>query len=222
MRAIGRSDGRYTLAGILARGSLDSTLLAAQLGVPYFTRAGDVQGNIDLACAAMGPRGDDVVLALLQRGIAVLCEHPVQAELVERAWSTGTPFDVNGHFARLDDPRAFIAAAQKRARPERVHAAIDPRLLYASLDIMRHAFGTLALPITWETNERQCRIVAAYEHETLELPHIDLDQDKRDAATLEAMDTVGQTPKEHLLDVSRATEEVARRWFSGARAEAGR
>jgi pyochelin biosynthesis protein PchG len=154
LEAIERNPRRYELAGILARGSLRSTLLAARYGVPLYQTVGTVPDGIDVAFAAMGVAGDEAVLQLLRRGVDVLCEHPVFPQFLEKALraaaKSGAKFDVNAHWSLLPAPRAFIARCRKqREQPAFIEAFLSPRLLYAFLDIVRHAFGSLeAAPMT--------------------------------------------------------------------------
>jgi thiazolinyl imide reductase len=154
LEAIERERERYALAGIVARGSLRSTLLAAQYGVPLYLDAADVPDGIDASVAAMGsPDGDEVVLQLLRRGIPVLCEHPVRPAFVTAARAaaaaSGAVFHVNAHFSSLEAPRAFIRsclAAREREQPLFLDAALTPRLLYAFADVIGRAIGPL-LPV---------------------------------------------------------------------------
>lgn len=150
LTAVARDPERYELAGILARGSLRSILLAAQYGVPLYRDVAEVPDAIDVAYAAMGPDGDGAVLELLRRGVDVLCEHPVSEAFVRKAlaatWKSGAAFDVNAHFALLDAPRAFIRRCARQRQREGlafIDAMLTPRLLYALLDILRHAAGPL-------------------------------------------------------------------------------
>jgi len=154
LEAIEREPDRFALAGIVARGSLRSTLLAAQYGVPLYLDAADMPSGIDAAVAAMGsPDGDAVVLQLLRRGIPVLCEHPVRPAFVTAACAaaeaSGTVFHVNAHFPSLAAPRAFIEgclAARESESRLFLEAALTPRLLYALADVIRRAAGPL-LPV---------------------------------------------------------------------------
>ena len=75
----------YRFAGILARGSTRSQCVAREYGVPLYRCLADLTPGIDLACAAMGASGSDVVLGLLARGIHVLCEHPLKSSRLQSA-----------------------------------------------------------------------------------------------------------------------------------------
>jgi thiazolinyl imide reductase len=139
----------YEMAGVLARGSLRSRELAAQLEVPLYRDAGELPDGVDIACAALGTSGCAQVLALVERGIAVLCEHPQPPHFLEAALATAArrhvPFHINGHFPYLKAPAAFIQASRERcrtARPRFVDAILSDRALYATLDILRRAIGS--------------------------------------------------------------------------------
>lgn len=73
---------QFELVGLLAKGSERSRQCAARFGVPLYTDAAQLPGGIDLACVVlrsgvMGGGGSELALALLERGISVLQEHPV-------------------------------------------------------------------------------------------------------------------------------------------------
>lgn len=178
LEAIERAEGRYELAGILAKGSLRSALLAAKYRVPLYLSVNDVPDGIDVAFAAMGTSGDDAVLKLLRRGVDVLCEHPVHPKFLQQALraaaGSGAKFDVNAHYDLLPAPRAFIKRCNRqREQPVFVEALLSPRLIYALLDIVRHALGSLdAAPMSVQferflpdgspDNIVDCRIAVGY------------------------------------------------------------
>lgn len=178
LEAIERAPRKYELAGILAKGSLRSMLLAAKYRVPLYMSVDDVPDDIDVAFAAMGIDGNDAVLELLRRGVDVLCEHPVYPKFLQQALRTaaksGANFDVNAHYSLLPAPRAFIKRCNRhREKPVFVDALLSPRLIYAFLDIVRHALGSLdAAPMTVQferllpdgspDNIVDCRIAAGF------------------------------------------------------------
>ncbi len=132
------------LAGILGSGSLRSRELARKCGVPFHQSVYGLKGNVDIACAAMGRSGADVVLRLLEQGIHVLCEHPQTPDFIDSALnvaaSNGACFHVNGHFASLKAASAFIersALLRQSADPLFVDAMTTDRSLYGALDILR-------------------------------------------------------------------------------------
>jgi thiazolinyl imide reductase len=140
----------FELAGILARGSTRSRKVAEESGVPLHQRVESLEGNIDIACAAMGTSGEEAVLCLLEKGIHVLCEHPHKPDFIDRATRTaahyGTCFHVNGHFAGLKAASAFIQHANLARRlgaPLFLDAMVTDRSLYGALDILRRVTNTL-------------------------------------------------------------------------------
>ena len=148
--ALAREPRKFQLIGILAQGSLRSQQLAALNGVPLYLSTGELPDNIDLACAAMSSTAWPLVLELVQRGIHVLCEHPYPAAPMKRAMNLAekrdAQFHVNGHFANLPSPQAFIRDCQRSievARPEFIEVMATERSLYGALDILMTAIGSL-------------------------------------------------------------------------------
>lgn len=144
--AMGLRPDRFRLAGLLARGSDRSRKLSDRHGVPLYLAPEQLPAAIDVACAAMGTSAHGTVLALLRRGIHVLCEHPVGGacarEALAAAAANGVSFHVNGHFADLPAPRAFITRARSLANEceslfVRILAA--DRSLWGNLDIAGRA-----------------------------------------------------------------------------------
>ncbi len=137
------------LAGILGAGSLRSRELARKCGVPFHQSVDGLKGNVDVACAVMGSSGTGAVLALLELGIHVLCEHPQTPDFIDRALgvaaSTGACFHVNGHFASLKAASAFIERCtllRQSADPLFIDAMTTDRSLYGALDILRRVTKT--------------------------------------------------------------------------------
>ena len=146
--ALRREPGNYQLVGILAHGGARSQRLAASNGVPLYCSTDELPGNIDLACAAMSSTAWPVVLQLIRRGTHVLCEHPYPAASFKKALALAqkhnVQFHVNGHFASLPAPQAFIRdcrQASQLAAPEFVELMATERSLYGALDIMVAAVG---------------------------------------------------------------------------------
>jgi thiazolinyl imide reductase len=146
--ALARNPNKYQLAGILAQGSFRSHEVAALNDAPLYHSTDELPGNIDLACAAMSSEAWPVVLELIRRGIHVLCEHPYPPRLLKRAIDLarkqGVQFHVNGHFASLPAPSAFIRACRrgKRGAPEFIEIMTTERALYSTLDILISALGS--------------------------------------------------------------------------------
>jgi thiazolinyl imide reductase len=150
IEAINLGGASYRLAGILARGSARSKQVAHQYGVPLYLCIEGLTRDIELACAAMGGSGGDVVAGLLARGIHVLSEHPQKSSQLQSALSAAASrhlcFHVNGHFADLG-PGAFISHCSREsgiARPSFFHVTATDRSLYAALDILRRVVPSFA------------------------------------------------------------------------------
>jgi len=134
----------YRLVGILARGSARSQHLALEYGVPLYRGVENLPAGIDMACAAMGASGCDVIRDLLARGIHVLCEHPQKPEFLNSALHTAAShnlcFHVNGHFSDLPAAQAFVGYCLRESAarvPSFVDVTATDRSLYATLDILR-------------------------------------------------------------------------------------
>jgi thiazolinyl imide reductase len=148
--ALIREPRQFQLAGILAQGSLRSQQLAALNDVPLYRSTGELPGNVDLACTAMSSAAWPLVLQLIRRGIHVLCEHPYPSSFLIKAMNLakkhGVQFHLNGHFANLPAPKAFIRECQramKLTRPEFIEVMATERSLYGALDIFVAAIGSV-------------------------------------------------------------------------------
>jgi len=159
LEAVKLGGASYRLAGILARGSANSRELAREYGVPLYICIEDLALDIELACAAMGTSGFDVVLGLLGRGIHVLCEHPwkpgrLQVAL-DIAGSRSLCFHINGHFADLEAAAVFISHCRRESAsvPLFIHVMATDRSLYAALDILRRVLRSFA-PFQFQVTSR--------------------------------------------------------------------
>jgi len=80
----------------------------------------------------------------------VLSEHPQRSAFLKRAFrivrSTGAPLHVNAHFSSLPGPQSFIHSCERilrRDRPAFISIMVADRALFAALDIVRRALGSL-------------------------------------------------------------------------------
>ncbi len=153
IRALAASQDRVRLAGILSNGSARSIAYAEQAQVPHHTSLDEIaDGSIDIACVAVpGAAGHQLVLALLAKGIHVLCEHPVGPEQMMQALAAAQGhervFQVNAHFGDLLAPQAFyqgLAVARQMGPVLHYDLALNLRTLYSGLDLLGRAIGTLA------------------------------------------------------------------------------
>ncbi|MFZ6720543.1 Gfo/Idh/MocA family oxidoreductase [Undibacterium sp. Ji49W] len=153
IRALAASQDSVRLAGILSTGSARSLAYARQTQVPHYTDMASIpDGSIDMACVAVpGETGNQLSLALLAKGIHVICEHPIGPEQMRKALAVaqehGRLFQVNAHFADLLAPQAFyqgLAVAQHMGPPLHFDLAANLRTLYSGLDLVGRALGSLA------------------------------------------------------------------------------
>ncbi len=145
------SADRFLPVALLARGSDRSRRLAKRYRLALCRAVEELPREIDLACAALPAAADDVVLALLDRGLHVLCEHPRRAGFLSAAYRaaarSGGRFQINAHFADLPAPGAFVRRCRQLAaefEPRFVEVTAQERGLYAALDIQRRALAELA------------------------------------------------------------------------------
>jgi len=163
--ALAREPRKYQLAGILAQGSDRSQQVAALNGVPLYSSTEELPDNIGLACAAMSSAAWPTVLQLIRRGIHVLCEHPYPAGKLKKALALAqehrSQFHVNGHFANLPAPKAFIQDCRRTsslASPEFVEVMATERSLYGALDILASAVGRMP-PLRVRVLSRRAKFV---------------------------------------------------------------
>jgi len=155
LAAVASAPASFELAGVLARGSDYSHDVARQYGVPLYTRAEDVPGDIDIACvvvrsAATGGDGAELARALLERGVHVLHEHPVHAREItaclQAAKRGGAAYAVNTLYPNVCPIRRFLAAAAHLRQHQRalfVDAACNSQVAYPLLDVIGRAVGGL-------------------------------------------------------------------------------
>jgi thiazolinyl imide reductase len=148
--ALRLSPSRFKIAGLLARGSAGSISLAREHHVPLFRNVEEIPPGVELACASLGMDAAAVVLALLRRGIHVLCEHPQGSSFIKKALRAasraGVCFHLNAHFSDLPPAREFVRQARLRGAkeaPRFVHAMATDRSLYSLGDVLRRALGDL-------------------------------------------------------------------------------
>jgi len=150
IRAIRSMPDRCELVAILARGSDRSKRIAAEAAVPLLADPGEIPLDVDAACVAIPSSDERLILALLERGIHVLSDHPTNVRVLEEALPFAAERElslhVNGHFSRLDAPQSFARACahmRESVEPLFVDVFTTDRLLYATLDTLRHALSTL-------------------------------------------------------------------------------
>lgn len=152
IRALASGHGNAQLGGILSTGSARSIAYAQQAQVPHFTSLDLIAaGNFDIACVAVpGEAGIQLAMALLAKGIHVLCEHPIGAEQAAKALAIAQMhrcvFQINAHFADLPAPQAFyrsLAVAAQMGPALHFDLAVNLRTLYSGLDLIGRALGSL-------------------------------------------------------------------------------
>jgi thiazolinyl imide reductase len=139
------------LAGILSRGSARSRQLARSLAVPHYASLDGVPpGAVDAAVVAIGGGGAELAHALLDRGIPVLAEHPIEPAdlepLLQKAAALRRAFHLNSHFGDLETVAPFVhhcAELRRRTPLFFLSAHFNPRTAYSLLDILGRCLGPL-------------------------------------------------------------------------------
>lgn len=152
IRAIAKGRGSDQLVGILSRGSQRSVELARKCSVPHYTSSDALPDGIDIACVAVPDQaGVDLTIKLLQRGIHVIAEHPIEPhhleEVLNEAAKQGVCFHLNSHYGDIDTVATFLTRctiARSQQSPLYISALLNPRTLYSCLDIAAQALGGLS------------------------------------------------------------------------------
>lgn len=142
--ALKRTPEDLRLAGILARGSHRSEDLARTQGCPLFREPCEVPPDVDLACVAVGSEhAPALVRKLLNRGLHVVCEHPVASEdlrlMLDAADGASRRLHVNEHFPQLIWSQVFATNFSEhtaREAPALVDVVASDRALYAAAAIV--------------------------------------------------------------------------------------
>src|SRR5690606_5063841 len=153
--ALARMPDRFELTGILARGSGFARDYAERAGVPLYTDVRRLPADTDAACVVVGSAvsggpGGELALALLERGVHVIQEHPVHPDELAAALRTargaGAVYHLNPFYRHTEPIRRFLAAA--RSLRERgpllfADAASALQVLHPLLDVLALALGGL-------------------------------------------------------------------------------
>lgn len=151
-RALADRPRSFEPVGLLSRGSRHSLRLAQQLGVPHYDSVAALPpGGMDAACVAVGgAAGIGLAQQLLERGIPVLAEHPIEPgpleSLITEAERRGVAFHLNSHFGDLESVEPFVEAVRETSRrtPVRfLYALLHLRTLYSGFDVLARALGSL-------------------------------------------------------------------------------
>ncbi|MEO0034378.1 MAG: hypothetical protein RLZZ501_401 [Pseudomonadota bacterium] len=146
----------FEVVGVIARGSPASRAVARAQGVPLYPDPASLPpSGIDAACVVVragvvGGAGTELARALLERGIAVLQEHPVHhdelAACLQAARRGGAAYRLNSFYPDVAPVARFIATARRllAARaPVYLDATCSVHVLFPLLDILGRALGRL-------------------------------------------------------------------------------
>lgn len=151
LRALKLANDGINLAGILSTGSERSKSYAQNLSIPHYSNVSELADNaIDIACVAVqGQAAIDIALALLDKKIHVICEHPLDVQqmglCLTKAAEKGCVFHVNGHFAEASACQSFIkahATAAQQSPCMHYEMSVNLRTLYSALDILGRTLGS--------------------------------------------------------------------------------
>lgn len=141
------------LAGLFARGSKDSIRLSQQYGAELFTNVDEINEPFDLSCIALPQEiGIKTAVALMQKHIPVLMEHPISLEnlqlLLATAAKHSTRCHINSHFAYLAPITQFITSCKKLnglSTALNINVSCNSRTLFSVIDILMRSFGTFSV-----------------------------------------------------------------------------
>lgn len=145
------ADPGTELVGLLGRGSARTRELAGRLGVPAAQRIEDLP-PAEAACVVVGTglaggAGSTLARELIERGIAVLQEHPVPdselAETLSLARRRGVAYRVSSLHPGLPAPSRFATAARALGRPVFADAVCAVPMSYVLLDVLAGALRGL-------------------------------------------------------------------------------
>lgn len=147
------SDPQLQVCALLAQGSRRSVRVAEQNGIPLLKQAGEldqvIQGGIDAACVAVGGEdGIEIAIALLEKQVPVLLEHPHGVESLQRlfhaqAQHSGAHCHINSHFSYLPPAQQFIRACHTlmaHTQPLHINVYCNTRTLFSTLDLLWQSF----------------------------------------------------------------------------------
>lgn len=156
LRGLALLPDAFELVGILARGSAHSVEIARAHGVPLYTDVAQLPtSGIDVACVVVrsgvvGGIGADLALALLEKGIHVLQEHPVHhdelTECLRMARRVGCLYRLNSFYPDVAPVARFIQLARQVLTVRNavyLDAACSIHVLYPLVDILGQAMGGL-------------------------------------------------------------------------------
>ena len=139
--------GNLEIRAILGRGSQRSNDLATEAHVQLVTDVTDLPDDVEVACVAttafkQGP----LILSLLDRGIHVLAEHPVSADLIKAARSGRYRAELHVNSLFSDTPMAhryYKIADEKQRTNSLLFAAgyCSGRTVFSWLDLVTRAIG---------------------------------------------------------------------------------
>ena len=140
--------GHLQLVGVLGQGSGRSQALARHLQVPSFTTLEQVPADTRLACvavggAARGEQGPALALALMQRGLDVLIEHPLLPAELEQLLRSAASLQrrclLNSFYPQLPWVARFIELGQQLHRQQgirHIEASCAVQVSFATLDVL--------------------------------------------------------------------------------------
>lgn len=156
LRGLALLPDAFELVGILGRGSAHSAQVAQAHGVPLYTDVAQLPpGGVDVACvvvrsAVVGGEGAALALALLEKGIHVLQEHPVHhdelAACLQTARRLGCMYRLNSFYPDVEPVARFIHLARQVLAVREaayVDAACSVHVLYPLVDILGQVLGGL-------------------------------------------------------------------------------
>lgn len=139
----------FEVCALMAKGSDRSIKLSEQWATSLYTHVEQLDEPVDLACVAIGGDiGTGIAIALLEKGVPVLIEHPISLENAQKLLNTAkenhTACHINSHFPNIYPIARFIELCRKintKSTPNIINVACNSRTLFSMLDILMRCFG---------------------------------------------------------------------------------
>lgn len=158
-----RSD-LFQIVGLFGTGSERSKKCAKEYGITLYTDIEKIPKETDLACiavktAAFGGKGTDIALALLDKGIHVIQEHPSHPKDMEQCYRIARKknlvYHIGNLYPYLEDVKQFIKCANYlNDNDELLHIDVmfSGQLSYPLIKILQLAMPSIQ---KWEMEKQE-------------------------------------------------------------------
>lgn len=155
LAALARYPQQFTVAGLLASGSVRSRECARRHAIPLWTSPEALPDDIDIACvvlraSVLGGEGSQLAQVLMAKGIHVIQEQPVHHDEVaanlRSARQHGVQYRVGNLYPHLPAMRQFADAAQRlrrRQAPQFIDAACASQVAFPLVSLLGESLEAL-------------------------------------------------------------------------------